>query len=109
MSTDSITRRVARRDETGHGHDMTRLAGAWPVPTTVIRRHSSVLKLSPGSQVAALYCEGVSLHHRDRGATPWNDDPAAQFYWQERPHQAHDEWWSGPLHAIVIVLLLVAC
>ena len=33
--------------------------------------------------------------------------PRGQFYWQEAPQHAHDDWWSGPLHAIVIVLLLI--
>jgi len=34
--------------------------------------------------------------------------PRGQFFtWQDPPPQAHDDWWSGPLHAIAIVLLLI--
>ncbi len=28
------------------------------------------------------------------------------FYWQQGAHHAHEGWWSGPLHAIVLLLLL---
>jgi uncharacterized membrane protein len=28
------------------------------------------------------------------------------FYWQQGAHHAHDGWWSGPLHAIIVLLLL---
>jgi uncharacterized membrane protein len=34
--------------------------------------------------------------------------PGNDFYWQEGPRHAHDDWgwWGGPLHAIVFLLLL---
>ena len=28
------------------------------------------------------------------------------FYWQQGARHAHDDWWSGPLHLLVLVLLV---
>ena len=29
-----------------------------------------------------------------------------ELYWQEGARHAHDGWWSGPLHAVVLLLLV---
>ena len=32
--------------------------------------------------------------------------PGHEFYWREGPHHAHEGWWGGPLHLIVLVLVV---
>jgi uncharacterized membrane protein len=42
---------------------------------------------------------------RGNGQGP-GQGPGDDFFWHEGARHAHDGWWSGPLHAIVFLLLL---
>ena len=37
---------------------------------------------------------------------PPHPQPRNEFFWQDGPYHDHDAWWTTPLHALFVLLLL---
>ena len=54
----------------------------------------------------------VEAPHIATRRTPWTiasrrtHEPRNEFFWQDGPYHDHDAWWTAPLHALFVLLLV---